>query len=171
MFRAHAERYVDDIVPTQTWATTTVLSSSVAGTTYNVAGRADGDYTYSVRGQDAEGEWGYPSDNRTVTVTAATDVTVSPAGGFFLGKAVPNPFGGSTAIRFGLDRAGEHELAVYDVQGRLVRTLSQGVRAAGAHTARWDGTDSQGTKVPAGVYFYRLTARSGAKIDRTVVLR
>ncbi|NNE43348.1 MAG: T9SS type A sorting domain-containing protein, partial [Gemmatimonadetes bacterium] len=163
--------YVDDITPVQTWTTSTVLSSTAPGTSYNVSGRADGTYTYSVRGQDGEGDWGYPSANTSVTVTASTDVSVTPAGGFFLGKAVPNPFAGTASIRFGLDRAGEHELAVYDIQGRLVRTLSQGPRDAGVHAVQWNGQDDQGTKVTSGVYFYRLTTRSGAKIERTVVLR
>jgi hypothetical protein len=70
----------------------------------------------------------------------------------------PNPVAGVTAFSFSLERSGAARLALYDVQGRLVRTLVEGIRPAGWQIVSWDGLDRLGAAVPPGVYFYRLTA-------------
>jgi hypothetical protein len=163
--------YVDDVWPVQTWASSSVLSSGVAGTSYSVSGRGDGTYWYSVRGRDAEGNWGYPSADVPAVVNLGTGVQIAAGGGFFLGRAAPSPFFRSTAIAFGLARPGPHTLSIYDVTGRHVRTLSQGARPAGPASVTWDGRDGAGRPVPAGVYFYRLTSGDGDRMERVVLLR
>ncbi len=75
-----------------------------------------------------------------------------------------------TAVTFGLPRAGRALLRVYDVRGRAVRTLIDGVIGAGDHAARWDGRDSAGHPVPAGIYFYRLEAGSEMRASRVLLL-
>ncbi len=163
--------WVDEVFPVQTWTTSTVLSSSVAGTTFPVSGRTDGTYTYQVRGRDAEGVWGYPSGASSVVVslaTAAADLGASTR--LALEANHPNPFARETTIRFSLPSAGSHSLVVYDVAGRLVRTLSEGVRPAGAAQVTWDGRNSGGIQVPSGVYFYRLETPEG-RVERRAVVR
>jgi flagellar hook assembly protein FlgD len=49
-------------------------------------------------------------------------------------------------------------LRVYDVDGRLVRKLTDRVAVAGEHTARWDGRDETGVPVASGIYYYRIDA-------------
>jgi hypothetical protein len=72
--------------------------------------------------------------------------------------AAPNPFNPATRIRFGLPAARETSLRVYDVSGRLVRTLlDERLLAAGYHSAEWDGRDDRGAPVGSGVYLYRLS--------------
>ncbi len=95
------------------------------------------------------------------------------AGGaeFSLEPSRPNPFSGATEIRFALGSAGPASLRVYDVSGRHVATLADGVLAAGAHTATWNGTDASGRSVAGGIYFYRLTSGEGTKIERMQLLR
>jgi hypothetical protein len=83
----------------------------------------------------------------------------------------PNPFNPSTAICFTLRAAGEHELAVYDATGRLVKVLSRGNLPAGAYTARWNGTNGRGSAVASGVYFYRLSAPGFAETRKMVLLK
>jgi murein tripeptide amidase MpaA len=163
--------YADDLHPVQEWASTTILSSAVVGTEYPVTGQPVGTYYYSARGQDAEGDWGYPAANVSVIVEAATDV--STLGGrqvFSLSENVPNPFGARTTIRFSLPVAAEHSLIVYNVAGRRVRSLSSGWVPAGAHEVRWDGRNEEGDLVPSGVYFYRLSAE-GRELHERAVLR
>lgn len=70
----------------------------------------------------------------------------------------PNPFNPSTTISFALPEAEVVTLRVYDVRGRLVRTLADGSFEAGAHSVEWNGTDGGNSPVASGVYFYRLTA-------------
>jgi hypothetical protein len=90
-----------------------------------------------------------------------------------LGPNVPNPFRGATRVTYSISagEAARTRLAVYNASGRLVRTLVDGVVAAGAHSASWDGTNRAGTPVPAGVYFYRLEARGTSKTGRMVLVR
>ncbi len=67
--------------------------------------------------------------------------------------AAPNPFNPETTLSFGLKRAGEVKIQVFDVRGRHVTTLFQGFLEAGRHVERWRGRDEQGKTVASGVYF------------------
>jgi flagellar hook assembly protein FlgD len=72
---------------------------------------------------------------------------------------VPNPFNPSTAIRCDVPAGGgKVTLRVFDVSGRLVRTLVNGNLGPGTETVTWDGRDDRGEPVSSGVYFYRMTA-------------
>ncbi len=82
----------------------------------------------------------------------------------------PNPFNPETTIRYRLSATGQVELAIYDLTGRRVRTLVAGLQAAGAHTVSWDGRDSQGRRMPSGVYFVRLIAGKQVQVRRMVLL-
>ena len=82
----------------------------------------------------------------------------------------PNPFrgaGGATMV-FRLAAAGRASLGIYDVSGRRVRLLVDGVLTAGRHAATWDGRDDRGRGAPSGVYFYRLVAGGRAETRRLV---
>lgn len=70
----------------------------------------------------------------------------------------PNPFVAQAAISFSLPQAGRATVRVFDLSGRLVRTLADGEMAAADHTLVWDGCDASGNEVGAGVYFCRLEA-------------
>ncbi|MCK4412019.1 MAG: T9SS type A sorting domain-containing protein [Candidatus Eisenbacteria sp.] len=81
----------------------------------------------------------------------------------------PNPFSPETRIDFELRTGGPVELAIYEVNGRLIRSLLKEERAAGPHTIRWDGRDDDGRKVASGVYFYSLTT-PGVQESRQMIL-
>jgi flagellar hook capping protein FlgD len=84
----------------------------------------------------------------------------------------PNPFGVLTTIRFDLARQDPVSLRIYDVAGRLVRTLLNGTRMeAGEHRASWDGRNDDGTQAQAGVYFYRLEAGLVSASKRMIFVR
>jgi phosphatidylserine/phosphatidylglycerophosphate/cardiolipin synthase-like enzyme len=78
---------------------------------------------------------------------------LSGPGVAWLGQNQPNPARGTTRIEFSLPASGPVALRVFDVQGRLVRTLVDGVRPAGRHQVTLDGRD-----LAAGVYLCRLEA-------------
>ncbi|MBK8230148.1 MAG: T9SS type A sorting domain-containing protein [Candidatus Eisenbacteria bacterium] len=73
----------------------------------------------------------------------------------------PNPFRGTTEIRYALPRAESVRIEVFDAAGRLVRTVAQGAQEAGLHSSVWDGRDASGRPVGAGVYYYKVS--SGAQ--------
>lgn len=62
-------------------------------------------------------------------------------------------------------------LRVYDLRGRLVKTLVEETRAAGPHTVVWDGDGRDGSRVSSGTYFVRLRAGAQERTARMVVLR
>jgi subtilisin-like proprotein convertase family protein len=76
----------------------------------------------------------------------------------FLAQNSPNPFGAQTSIRFGLPRAENIDLSVFNIEGRKVATLAGGLFEPGIYTLAWDGRDSAGRKVASGIYFCRLEA-------------
>jgi len=99
-----------------------------------------------------------------------TDV---PDGASTIGAALrqnyPNPFNPSTRIEFALERGGAVDISVYDLAGRRVATLQQGVLDVGEHSVTWDGRSDDGGSAPAGQYNYVLKTPSG-RIARSMVL-
>lgn len=75
-------------------------------------------------------------------------------------------------IAFGVENGGRVRVRLYDVTGRVVRTLIDRTYEAGNHSATWDGRDDAGNQVARGVYFARIEFAKGAAINgRVVVLR
>ncbi len=90
----------------------------------------------------------------------------------YMSPGFPNPLNPGTSIAFGLPQPGGHvSLRVYDVSGRLVRTLVDGELPPGRHSSRWDGRDDAGTPVASGVYFYMLDAPGFSARGKGIVLR
>ncbi|HKQ56787.1 MAG TPA: choice-of-anchor V domain-containing protein [Candidatus Eisenbacteria bacterium] len=75
-----------------------------------------------------------------------------------LDAAHPNPFTDVTTLSFVLSAGGPVDLAVYDPQGRRLRTLASGDRPAGRTSVTWDGRHDDGTSAGSGVYYARLLA-------------
>ncbi len=89
---------------------------------------------------------------------------------FALSPNAPNPFNPSTTIRYSLVDAGYVMLAVFDVNGRHMRTLVDGHVEAGSHTVEWGGRDEIGRDAASGVYFCRLTTTPDKVRVRKMVL-
>jgi flagellar hook assembly protein FlgD len=61
-------------------------------------------------------------------------------------------------------------LAVYDLQGRLVRQLLESSPGGGSHSVVWDGLDSHGARVASGIYLYRLTSGDASLTGKMTLL-
>ncbi len=85
--------------------------------------------------------------------------------------AVPNPFNPATDIKFSLPGNASVDLGIYDIAGRLVRTVVSRTMVAGAHSERWDGRDNSGLSVASGIYFARLRVDSETSIKRMALVR
>ena len=90
---------------------------------------------------------------------------------FTLGNAYPNPFNPTTTIAFALPEASQVRLRVFNMLGREVRTLADGLFEAGSHTVMWDATDQSGQSVSTGVYFYRLEAPGFAETKKMMLIK
>jgi hypothetical protein len=124
------------------------------------------------------------SDPLTVVAVVAVDIatfyvlnpiTIPPAAGgvdaqtatldaqALLLRAAPNPFVRSTSIEYTLGVGGPASVRIYDMMGRLVRTLTEDAQAAGLHSLDWDGRDDRGVDLGTGLYFVRLDAAGDSR--------
>jgi hypothetical protein len=71
----------------------------------------------------------------------------------------------------GTSGAPRTSIRVFDLQGRLVRTLLDRVEAPGQHAVAWDGFGDRGARLPAGVYFARLQTTAGESVAKVVLSR
>jgi hypothetical protein len=85
--------------------------------------------------------------------------------------ASPNPSVGPTRLAFDLPRAGHVTLAIYDLAGRRVRLLVDGMREPGRYDETWDGRADVGSGRAAGVYFARLQIGGETLTERIVRIR
>jgi len=85
--------------------------------------------------------------------------------------AVPNPFNPATSLHFSLPRESHVDLEVYDVAGRLVRTLVSESRPAGPNEVHWNGKDNAGHDIASGTYFARLVVDEQVEIKSLTLVR
>ena len=90
---------------------------------------------------------------------------------FSLKQNYPNPFNPSTTISFALPQTAQVDLAVYAMDGRLVRTLVDDNLAAGPHHRLWDGRDDGGRQVSSGAYYLRLEADGTTQFQKMTLLK
>jgi 3',5'-cyclic AMP phosphodiesterase CpdA len=83
----------------------------------------------------------------------------------------PNPFRPRTSITFDLASSSQVSLRIYDVGGRLVRTLVDAQLNPDSYSVEWDGHDSAGHRVASGTYWYRLTTPHHAAAKKLVIDR
>lgn len=75
---------------------------------------------------------------------------------FKLQQNYPNPFNPATTISYSLPEPGTVSLTIYNLNGRVVRTLVDEEQSAGAYSRTWDAVDDAWAKVSSGVYLYRI---------------
>jgi len=94
-------------------------------------------------------------------------------GAFMLYGNFPNPFRGSTRIRFDLPIKVPVALVIYDLKGRLLRELIPAGTAlsAGTHTLAWDGCDLAGNALASGPYIYRIAAPGWVNAKMMMIVR
>ena len=109
------------------------------------------------------------ADVRTASGSTSVSDQLAPLSPFRLGPSSPNPFDTRTEISYTLAHGGRLRLSVYDVMGREMAVLADGVRPAGRHQTRWDGRSAAGTSLPAGVYFLRLDV-DGKEVSQKIVI-
>ena len=92
---------------------------------------------------------------------------------FSLAQNSPNPFNPSTTVSYSVPegKSAQVSLNIYDIRGKLVRTLVNEVKVAGSYSVMWNGVDSRGRNVASGVYFYRIQAGNFQQTRKMVLLK
>ncbi len=91
--------------------------------------------------------------------------------GYTIVNTFPNPFNSTTRITYQVPATGHVEVAVYDVMGRIIATLQNGVLPAGTHRTIWNGQDLSGHAVSSGVYFVKVGGEYGRAVARMVYVK
>jgi len=89
---------------------------------------------------------------------------------FVLHQNYPNPFNPETVISYKLSVMNYAELIIFDILGREVATLVNGMQSPGTHTIEWDGKNAKGQTVGAGIYFYQMKTSSGFVIAKKMIM-
>jgi hypothetical protein len=115
---------------------------------------------------------------RALEWLAPTTADVDDWGGSVLASRIdrvrPNPFNPRAEIPFTLSTigaAGPVRLEIYDLEGRRIATLFEGLLPPGTHTRTWSGLSDAGTQVRNGVYFGYLTTQEGTLSEKLVLLK
>jgi hypothetical protein len=91
-----------------------------------------------------------------LTMHGPASATATSPLDYILEQNYPNPFNPETRINFRLKETSYTKLAVYNLEGKEVRTLASGTLTAGAHTIAWNGKDNNGVTLSSGTYIYKL---------------
>ena len=86
-------------------------------------------------------------------------------------KNYPNPFNPQTTLQFELSCSGFTELAVFDVNGKRVKTITARNLAAGVHQYVWDGTNDAGLSAASGLYLAKLRTNKGVLVHKMTLIR
>jgi hypothetical protein len=104
-------------------------------------------------------------------LTAVPDVLSSPTSALVVLSSLPNPTRGATELRFRLAAPSDVGVDIFDVTGRRVFGDRIAGLSAGEHAYRYHGLTTGRVRLPAGVYFQRVTALGVSKTAKLVILR
>ena len=90
---------------------------------------------------------------------------------FAIYQNYPNPFNPTTTILYDIPRSGEVRIAVFDIQGRLVRSLATMTQQAGTHSVVWDARNDGGVAVSSGAYFCRIDFNNAVLVKKLILLK
>lgn len=132
--------------------------------------------TYYVKARilfdDSGSEYNESTVQEITISSVAVDESESAVKHVALLNNYPNPFSTETAISYQLPAKSQATLRIYNVSGRLVRTLVDAQsQPAGSYTVRWDGTDNHGQELPHGSYLCNFTAGSITTTKEIVFLK
>jgi hypothetical protein len=139
---------------------------------YHIWQKSTGTEYTDVSAAYSQGDGKYGPDNVMVldSLNAKTTTAVrrdgTSANAYFLFQNNPNPFNPSTIIGYDLPRQGFVALKIYDMLGREVKSMVNGVQTAGYHSVTFNAGG-----LSSGVYFYRLTTLSFSLVRKMMLIK
>lgn len=90
---------------------------------------------------------------------------------FNMENITPNPFMKSTTIKYEIPATLKTKIGIYNISGRLIKTLVDESKSSGYYTVTWDGKDTRGRIMPSGIYFAKLVAEEYAAMKKMILIR
>ena len=106
----------------------------------------------------------------TDPLAIAGEIGLQP-GQFKLHQAYPNPFNPTTTLKYEMGSAGPVSINVFDVSGRKIRSLYNGIQIPGQHEVRWDAKDDRGRSMSSGVYLFNVNVGGKTQTAKTLLLK
>ena len=100
----------------------------------------------------------------------AGEIGLQP-GQFKLHQAYPNPFNPTTTLKYEMGSAGPVSIDVFDVSGRKIRSLYNGIQIPGQHEIRWDAKDDHGRSMSSGVYLFKVNVNGKQQTAKSLLLK
>ena len=152
--------------------TTINISSNLLDPLLNVTSQDEAVFTYYVHASDEENE--VPSDSGQFVLSNSSLSTINKdilPETFALHQNYPNPFNPITSIRYDLPEDGLVNITIYDMMGRIVKTLVNSSQTAGYKSIVWDTVDDRGHSASAGLYIYSITAGNYRANKKMILLK
>ena len=130
-------------------------------------------YYFRVATMVGQNEWSYFSDivTTTIEVVSTDEQDMGLPLTYALNQNYPNPFNPSTNISYTIPEISRVSIIIYDINGSLVRNLVNESLEPGSYTVSWDGTNFYGSKVSAGMYFYRIQSGTFSSTQKMIFLK
>lgn len=140
-------------------------STPVSSVTFYTAGNA------ANNSGNTNGDSIYTTTHVMIASAADSDDSGALPRGYRLAQNYPNPFNPSTIIEFSLPKSAQVRLTVLNILGQQVRTLADEFLTAGPHQVSWDGSDSYGSRVASGLYYYRLETDGYSQTKEMILVK
>jgi hypothetical protein len=98
------------------------------------------------------------------------EINISPQE-YTLHQNYPNPFNPNTSMNFDLPKDGLVNITIYDMMGRIVKTLVNSSQTVGFKSVKWNATDDRNEPVSAGLYLYTIQAGEFRQTKKMVLLK
>lgn len=105
-------------------------------------------------------------NGKSVPVTTINEITDNRNN---LLQNYPNPFNSVTTISYSIESTTHVQLAIYDIAGRVVKTLVDEIQSAGNHSVVWNSTNTSNQEVASGTYFYQLLVNGKATVKKLIL--
>jgi hypothetical protein len=135
-----------------------VIDTTVGATAVSVRPPFGNGYFWNVEAVDRQGNRTRATGPRRISLLSGVERGAAGAGvprRYGFGEGFPNPFNPDIAFTLDLPAASIVRAAVYDVRGRRVAVLADGIERAGSRRVSWNGRDDSGLAVPSGIYTVR----------------
>ncbi|MDP3113778.1 MAG: T9SS type A sorting domain-containing protein [Candidatus Cloacimonadaceae bacterium] len=131
-----------------------------------------GTWYYWLQNMDMNGEFNYHGPV-SATLTGGIDVPVTPEIPLItsIQSIYPNPFNPVTTIAYGLDKAGDVKIEIYNIRGQRISTLISGTMNAGNYRVRWNGMDEDNRLCTSGVYLVKMITGQHSATRKIILLK
>ena len=149
-----------------------LIIDSTINNSFEISGLTPGEiYYFQVSSINNSGNESPVSNMVTFTPSNALSINKTSHDIVFLSQNYPNPFNPITSIQYDLPKDGLVNITIYDMVGRVVKTLVNSQQGAGYRSVIWDATNNDNSSVAGGLYLYMIRAKDYRQTRKMILLK